>query len=429
MLKLSTSMTPDFHKMSIVLAKMCVDGVYFSHTKVKAKKDESKRIIEEYNNRAKLKYGIYGIKTPTEKACLISDFLKLDMTVFKDHKSVGTGKECIEAGIEYYSKRGTSYEEEVEELRKLYDMGTHQGIEKAITSLEKTWSGTSLVNDEGERLYVCHPYYKQLNTHRYATKAPAVQNFQSILKECISAPAGWKVVKSDCGQLDPRVAYSTIIKDPTIKKLIMLYDDAYRGLVHYASSDKFDILEISDEDRTAVKPVALGTIYGENKKSLMKASPKFGGILHDKITNHPAYLDYRKQVEKAIKMPGDKYCHTMFGSPINITFRPAKYSGEKGRVRRNHDELVKAYMNNPVQGTGADMVCLSFNKYFDDMQQVNGLWQTCRPCIQVHDETAFYVREDLVDELKEYVVDLQSFQVDDWIPIKGDCNVGTYYVK
>ena len=82
-----------------------------------------------------------------------------------------------------------------------------------------------------------------------------------------------------------------------------------------------------------------------------------------------------------------------------------------------YDHLVICAMNNPVQGTAADLMRLS-------IVRANNLLQRKAPnsviTEYIHDSGKFAIHEDdyhkVIDELKE----ITAYQVDDWIPIYSD---------
>jgi hypothetical protein len=134
------------------------------------------------------------------------------------------------------------------------------------------------------------------------------------------------------------------------------------------------------------------------------------------IGGHPSRIKLQKSVEDMIER-GERIFYTAFGTPIDITNGPSdsKYADHSSNEYFKH--LVRNAINNPMQGTAADMMRFSVLK-------ADSLLRRKAPnsiILQyVHDAGKFMIAEsdydNIIDELKE----ITSYQVEDWLPIYCD---------
>ena len=82
---------------------------------------------------------------------------------------------------------------------------------------------------------------------------------------------------------------------------------------------------------------------------------------------------------------------------------------------------MKLAINNPIQGTGADLMRYSV-RHVQDMLVTNS--RKSRIINYVHDAVSLAVYEDDFDKVRPYLDDLVAYEVEGWIPIRLDLQIG-----
>lgn len=281
---------------------------------------------------------------------------------------------------------------------------------------------------DGHRMLILRPEWAAQNTGRVAMRNPAVQNFNHELQELITVPYGYVKLHTDSGQIEPRITYSVYIPDPQIQALIRLYDDAYFGLTHYVSlpddilqsgTTEFQKMEITDkmkENRQSIKRNGNAVMYGS--QSNPDADPiKAKMITH--IGNHPLRLQLVNRLLSEIR-GGQTIFKTAFGTPIDIT-NSVKYANAGARASSPEEERLRLAINNPIQGTAADLMRLS-------VSEANNILMTKAKksyiVHYVHDAGVFCIHQDDYDAVAKELGDIVAYDVEGWLPIHAEPDEG-----
>lgn len=280
------------------------------------------------------------------------------------------------------------------------------------------------VSCDGHRMLELHPDWSPQNTGRVAMSRPAVQNFRRELQEVITVPMGYKLIHCDSGQVEPRITYSAFVTDQQIKTLINLYDDAYFGVLHYCTMPQSDIdsgrldfkkMELTDEmknNRGRIKTYGNAVMYGSTKEE-----DNIKSAMIKRIGNHPARLELLSRIEYDIDR-GRTVFPTYFGTPIDITKSP-KLAGD---VDNRRYQLVKLAINNPIQGTAADLMRVS-------VLEANRLIMGTKDSsiiAYIHDAGLFCVNENDYDKIGKELEDIVAYNVDNWIPVHAEAEVYSF---
>lgn len=276
---------------------------------------------------------------------------------------------------------------------------------------------------DNHRMILAKPLWVPQNTGRLGAQAPAVMNISKELLDVFTVPKGWIFFENDSGQIEPRLAQSTIIKDPVLKNCTMAYNDAYYGYLHYCTiltdeqrrdkSTKITPLEITEEMkdmRKKFKTFGNATLYGSTENNLN--DPDKAAFIRY-IGGHPNRVALQSDLEDRIER-GQRVFHSMFGTPIDITKGPsdANYTDKTSQAYFSH--LVKCAINNPMQGTAADLMRYSLAK-------ANNLLNRKAPnsviLMYVHDSGKFAIHEDDYDNVIDELREITAYQVEDWVPI------------
>lgn len=279
------------------------------------------------------------------------------------------------------------------------------------------------VSCDMHRMLEIRPVWAPQNTGRVAMQRPAIQNLPRNLQELITVPRGYKLLHTDSGQVEPRITYSAFVVDDQIKALINLYDDAYFGLLHYCTMPIADIrsgrldfqkLEITDEmkeNRQTIKRDGNAVMYGS--KSNKDDSPIKKAMI-ERIGNHPSRLSMIAGIEDDLNH-GRREFNTYFGTPINIYNSP-KLNNTSIDQRT---ELIRLAINNPIQGTAADLMRSSAC----EAARIIMLAKDSYIVAYIHDAGLFCVSEDDWDDISEQLKDIVAYKVDDWVPVHAEADV------
>lgn len=279
----------------------------------------------------------------------------------------------------------------------------------------------------GHRMVIAHPKWNPLRTFRIQASEPSMQNIPRYMKDIITAPMGWNMLRCDSGQIEPRITYSWQIPDQLIANIITAYDDAYAGLMHYAELtaeqdamlradfSKFKKLELGDEFtemRQAYKVLALSANYGSKH---LGVSPEIAERYQRRIVEHPLRLKHEREVKEQVARGVESF-KTAFGNTIYVE-ETSKY---KRGTKAWTGHVERCGMNNGIQGTASELMLFSVNRAKEILTE----YPECHIAFYKHDEGAFYVKEEQYNEVKPLLAEVTAYRVNGWIPINCDLEEG-----
>lgn len=297
------------------------------------------------------------------------------------------------------------------------------------------------VSDKGHRMLVADPQWEIATTSRLLANSPSLQNIARDMKDIICTPEHYKLIRCDSGQIDPRVTYSRYIYDPVIRDLILLYNDAYYGVLHYCQLpedvylhlDEYrvskpgeigtdphviyahEITDVMVEGRKELKVLALAANYGSN---LAGRDPVLSKRYTDRIVNHPSRKEWEARVIQQVNR-GEEVFYSAFGSKI-IPEETDKYHRGTPAWKPH---VVRCGINNPIQTTSSDLMVCSVaeaNRIISSVEKSHIAYYK-------HDEGAFYVHEselDILDDLKSITAYNVTENGEPWIPIYAEIEMG-----
>lgn len=281
---------------------------------------------------------------------------------------------------------------------------------------------------DNHRMIAIVPKWSRQNTGRLGMSDPAIQNFPRGVQDLFTVPKGWIYVHTDSGQVEPRITYSAFLPDKQIQSLINGYNDSYYALVHYCTMDKSFIRDMTTnfelwdteglkDSRQRIKTYGNSVMYGS--KSNVEHDPIKDAMI-ERIGNHPMRLDLINRIQKQLNR-GDFVFKTWFGTPINILNSPklAGISDMDGEYYQQ--ELVKLAINNPIQGTAADLMRISIGKAYNLLSK-----KAPNSVIldYVHDAGCFAIHEDDWDKVGDEICDIVAYNVEGWVPIYAEPEIG-----
>lgn len=299
------------------------------------------------------------------------------------------------------------------------------------------------LSDRGHRMVVANPEWSVLTTGRIAAENPSIQNIAKDMCDLVCCPKGWKLIRCDSGQIEPRITYSHFIEDHIVRGLIMAYDDAYYGMLHYCqlpdeiydhlsdyavegtpeaeTKDETHIIhkhEISEEmkaGRKELKVLALAANYGS---ALAGRDPFLSRRYTDRIVNNRDRKRWEAEVTRQVKL-GKEYFYSVFGTKI--------VPEESERYHRGmsswQGHVIRCGINNPIQATASDLMCCSVYAASRILEKA----KKSHIAFYKHDEGAFYIHESelgLVDELRDITAYNVTENGREWIPIHAELEEG-----
>lgn len=282
------------------------------------------------------------------------------------------------------------------------------------------------------RMVLARPTWSLLSTSRIQADSPNVQGLARTLGDIITYPKGYILIRADSGQIEPRINFSHFLRDEVIFNLILHYNDAYFGLLHYCTMSDSELkacredfkanfvpIEITDEikaKRQTLKTLSNAGSYGSHHLGNVDLS--LASSFDKRIVNHPARLEKEREITQQVQL-GNTTFYGAFGTPITPD-ETSKYSpGDDGW----QGHIIRCGINNPVQTTASELMICSVNAANERLKP----YKDSAICYYKHDEGAFLVSEKdaekdptLVDDL----CDITAYNVKGWIPIPADPIVG-----
>lgn len=310
------------------------------------------------------------------------------------------------------------------------------GYASTVSQFDKVLQVGQICDEEtynGHRMLRLEPLWIAQNTGRFAMQQPAIHNFADIVKDCVTVPKGYVLVGVDSGQIDPRLTFSVKMPDKQIQELIVLYNDAYFGILHYvlmpeedirSGKTSFEKMEITDDlqqKRKKLKTYINAVIYNsqDDEGDPIKAS------LIKRIGKHPMHVKWVNELNNQL-MTGNYVVYTAFGTPVDVrkgtnTSSSGKYSNASEESKFNH--YLRSAINAPIQGTAADLHRLAIE---DEKKFL--LYRASRSFIMmsIHDAIYTAVHEDDYDAEIEFLSHCPEYRIDGWVPILCEAEVGQH---
>lgn len=339
-------------------------------------------------------------------------------------------------------------------------------------------------SNEGDRLAKFKALYGISETYRYQTSTPNFQGINELTCDIISAPEGWVVVQVDSGQIEPKIYYSTVIKDPMINWLITQYDDVYFALADYCLRDSTDYNSnnlflhphVDKSHRGPLKTLVNAGAYGStlgNLKSLSASiyedsyykteegkllAEELGRIpLYNTILADPSLTESKKQfLENKIKSIkeqasnvgkdghwlAERYYSRLAKHPHRVAHEEeivrkinkgerevTSVFGDSRIISGDYNYLKNCFLNNPIQMASARLSAISICKAFEFINSDERIKKSVIYAFNKHDEDVFFVRKEVVDHVAPILKDLRAYEIEGWLPIKSDCTIGLNYFK
>lgn len=306
-------------------------------------------------------------------------------------------------------------------VRTYLDYVRFSSIRKNLMSYMELKPIPNLYNNEGDPLAINVPSYEVKNTYRLNTNNLNVQGIDLTVCDVISAPENWLLLQVDSRQIEPKIYYSTIIKDPMIHWLISQHDDVYYALadyclresVEYTESNLFITENLDRDHRARLKTLVNAGNYGTTESRLIRLGGKeLGTRFYRRLVLHPHRLTYENEITIKIAA-GERRVTSHFGDSVTV-------SG-------TFDHIKNCFINNPIQ---MDVSRLSTYSVL----QANELIQNSELKTKVmysflkHDEDVYIIHQDAVKHAPE-LAKFREYQIEDWLPVTAEYKLGLNYSK
>lgn len=263
---------------------------------------------------------------------------------------------------------------------------------------------------------------------------------ESIIKGCVVAPPGYRVVAYDLTTAE--IYYAAVLSGDRNMQQVFInmknepekYPDFHSNIAHMVfkiACEPREVKKLFPALRQAAKAISFGILYGSGKakvaqsvnEALLEESIKTGkpftectpSDAQDYIDTYFAqFPQLRKWIEKSheqIKNLGFIYSH--FGRKRRLHNINSEDRGVQG-------EEIRSGFNAIIQSASSDTLLLGAVDADEEIIR-KGLQNEMKIIMLVHDSVVAIVREDLVDEYEEII--LRNIQKDRGISIV-DCPIG-----
>lgn len=250
-----------------------------------------------------------------------------------------------------------------------------------------------------------------------------------IIKGCISAPPGYKIVSQDLSTAE--VYYAAVLSgDKNLQSVFKLGGDLHSTIakmVFNLPCDASEVKKLYPGLRQAAKAITFGILYGSGPAKVAESVNKAGEpcSLEDareyikdyfaKFSRLKKWLDERK---KFIETNG--YTYSFFGRKRRL---PNVFSSDKGIAA--HD--VRSGINAEIQSLASDMNLLGAMDTWDECERLN---LDAKIFMLVHDSIVALVKDEHVDEycrvLRECTQKDRGCSIPGF-PVGVDQEIGTDY--
>lgn len=366
---------------------------------------------------------------PDDKLTIMQTLI--DMGVNKTEFYPGKSRDPqLNAKVFATIKQNNVYDEEVLKFIELYSTYTSNKRNKGnILNYALLPNSASLTKQKHRMSRGC-PTWQLLRTSRIAAKDPGIQGIPRSMGDIITEPPGYTLYRADSGQIEPRINFSTYLRDELIMNLIIYYNDAYYGILNFCTMSDEEEKKYREDFKTNFKPIEITDKIKDMRQSIKRltnagsyGSSNLGDIIPSlakayelKVVKHPKRLELERKVTQDVER-GVTTFYGMFGTPVTPEETERYKKGESGWT----DHVIRCGINNPVQTTASELMMFSINEVMKILQEA----KDSHVCFYKHDEACFYVSdEDVANGIGDRLAQVTAYNVKGWIPIESDLLVG-----
>ena len=233
-------------------------------------------------------------------------------------------------------------------------------------------------------------------TGRLSSNGPNFQQIPPLLKQCIKAPEGKKLIYFDLSGIEPVIiAYMT--EDPRIcgalQQGISFHCLCVKDMLEEVTCDYKEVKGLYKKERDAIKQCDLSLLYGSGKNRLRTTMYNHGFKWDQEKCAHTVRT-FKQKFKQVFEFKKDLDAALERGEPV------VNLMGRKFRIE-DPTEVYMTGFNRLIQGSGSDLMVESAKRFVDylDAEQI----KDCFPFGLVHDSIVIEAAEDKVEHLAQKV--------------------------
>ncbi|MEA2050558.1 MAG: DNA polymerase I [Campylobacterota bacterium] len=256
-------------------------------------------------------------------------------------------------------------------------------------------------------------------TGRLSSKNPNLQNIPvrtsagRMIREGFIASEGYKLVGIDYSQIELRLLahYSC---DPALVEAFIENKD-----IHLQTAIKIFGEDEASSKRNIAKSINFGLLYGMGSRKLGEQlgipSKEAKTYIDSYFESFSTVKDYLQSIQENAMEVG--YVKTLIGRKRRFDFENAT-----GMLKANYQ---RESVNTVFQGSASDLIKLSMNKI--DLKYKNN--ENVKMLLQIHDELIFEVKEDILDDTVDKIVNIMENIYSLNVPLKVSVSIGENWSK
>lgn len=340
----------------------------------------------------------------------------------------------LETWISNYTSRDPAvkikYQTCLDIVRKVQEMNDISG---QLSSFKQIEDGlryeVNVTQDENdEDIWWFHPDISLTETNRFTTRDPQIQGKQPVVKECIVAPKGYKVMAFDISAQDVYFLVWSIMDDEDLKRYTQELGSPYLAILKVLGYEQ------TQRNKDIAKVPTLAIMNGMSLDTLSK-SVKPGTDEEEMIHNIYNYIvSNRGYKDIVLHADQEKYSANpkrsdVFGLSRDIVVEDGPIGKVRARIKRQ-------VLNGFFQMSAASLLSMSFDRMVYDL--IHGSYpgphsrpftvDDIIPVTTIHDECVVIVKDDIIEEGKLFLEYYMMPQVEGWGRVSGGLTVGQHYV-
>jgi DNA polymerase I len=386
-----------------VLARMEQTGVLIDVEKLKVQSIElGRRMLELQQHAFSLAGRQFSLDSPKQLQVLLYGELNLPVAFKTPTGQPSTNEEALEA---------LASQHELPRLILEY---------RTCAKLRSTYTD-KLAEHINPRTGRVHTSYHQAvaATGRLSSNDPNLQNIPirteqgRRIRQAFIAPEGYRILAADYSQIELRIM-AHLSGDTGLLAAFHGNQDVHRA----TAAEVFGLPpdQVDANQRRAAKAINFGLMYGMSAFGLARqlsiGRAEAQGYMQRYFERYPGVQAFMQSTRERAHRDG--YVETLFGRRLYLIEIHSRNQGLRAGAER-------AAINAPMQGTAADIIKRAMISVDAWLQ---GLGDSARMIMQVHDELVFEVREDQLAQIEAGVRERMMQAAQLAVPLVVDIGMG-----